>query len=402
VSLAVTEKRFRERLNDPKFAEIQPRAIVNAFRRELQKAPSHIRHRIAGINPNGALSDYFERHQTDSEGPFVTALLLSLSKDWMDGTVILPSGERHQILVCEQDCELWFEDEVGAYVSRHLRQQKTPSVPRHATGAVVTVAEDIPPEWVPWFELLRWVIWIAHHYHGIDEGRARHLIPHVVVALRHKVDERVEPRLGLWDQHDQDHGQFVGEILWISHYHVDWKTGWTQRVHHLEEDPLHLRNRRFVVAAAWDWLVAAVKQAVEQIPALHAVALPASPKTPAEGAGASPMSAPEPSPLASAMDALDSGDHQSEAATTTPDPTAQTPGPSRKLPAANDDQIHACIEALHREREAGEAPLNREKLYKRAPKWLAREHGVWAPQKALRRCFGENRHKNKRREPGEH
>jgi hypothetical protein len=111
------EKKFRDRLNDdPKFAAIQPRAIINAFRRELQKAPSNIRHRIAGMDSNGPLPDYFERHQTNSEGPFVTALLLYVPKDWMDGTVILPSGERRQILVCEEDSELWFEDETRSSV----------------------------------------------------------------------------------------------------------------------------------------------------------------------------------------------------------------------------------------------------------------------------------------------
>jgi hypothetical protein len=122
----------------------------------------------------------------------------------------------------------------------------------------VTDDDDIPPEWVPWFELLRWVIWIARRYHALelDEGSAKRLIPDVVLALRHKVDERTEPRLGLWDR-----GQFVGEIGWLSDYRIDWRTGRTQRVDHLEDDPPHLRDQTFTLAVAWDWLTVAVKQA---------------------------------------------------------------------------------------------------------------------------------------------
>jgi hypothetical protein len=124
----------------------------------------------------------------------------------------------------------------------------------------VTADDDIPPEWVPWFELLRWVIWIARRCHALelDEASVKRLVPDVVLALRHKVDERKEPRLGLCD-----HGQFVGEIGWLVDYDVDWRTGRTQRVDHLEDDPPHLRDRTFTLAVAWDWLVAAVKQAVK-------------------------------------------------------------------------------------------------------------------------------------------
>jgi hypothetical protein len=89
--------------------------------------------------------------------------------------------------------------------------------------------------------------------------------------------------------------------------------------------------------------------------------------------------------------------------TTPTNPKEQsTPEPSRALPAASDDQVHVCIEALHKERKGGEPPLNREVLYDKAPKWLAENDGVWAGQKTLRRCFMEEQHKDKRRARGRH
>jgi hypothetical protein len=125
VPLAEQVKRFRRRLaKDPKLAEVQPRAIIDAFCRELQKGPSKIRHRIAGMDPKGLLPNYFEGNEINSEDPFVTADLLYAPKDWADGTVILPSRERRPIMVCGQDSEQWFQDEVRAYLAR---QQKTPS-----------------------------------------------------------------------------------------------------------------------------------------------------------------------------------------------------------------------------------------------------------------------------------
>jgi hypothetical protein len=78
------------------------------------------------------------------------------------------------------------------------------------------------------------------------------------------------------------------------------------------------------------------------------------------------------------------------------------PKPSRARPAAEDDQIHACIDALHLALGEEEPPLNRETLYAKAPQWLADTYGVWAVQKALRRCFMDKRHKGKRRTQGQH
>jgi hypothetical protein len=272
------EKKLRDRLNDdPKFVEIQPRAIINAFRRELQKAPSNIRHRIAGMDSNGPLPDGFERHQTNSEGPFVTALLLYVPKDWMDGTVILPSGERRQILVCEEDSELWFEDETRSYVTRHLKQQKIPFVPRRATKvtnvattATVSVNDSddaVPPEWVPWRALLYWVVWIVRRYYRpeFDEATAKRWMPDVVQALRHDVDNRIEPRLGLWEVQASGEdalagGRFVEEIDWLDNYVVEsWSTGSVQRRVPQEGDP-----PGFTLAAHWVWLMTAVQQVAQQ------------------------------------------------------------------------------------------------------------------------------------------
>jgi hypothetical protein len=82
------------------------------------------------------------------------------------------------------------------------------------------------------------------------------------------------------------------------------------------------------------------------------------------------------------------------------DPAPQKP--SRALPPASDDQIHACIDALHLARGEKEPPLHRETLYAKAPQWLADTYGVWAGQKALRRCFMDEQHKSKRRTQGQH
>jgi hypothetical protein len=80
----------------------------------------------------------------------------------------------------------------------------------------------------------------------------------------------------------------------------------------------------------------------------------------------------------------------------------ETLEPSRALPAASDDQVHTCIEALHKERKEGEPPLNREAVFDKAPQWLAKNSGVWAAQKILRQCFMEEQHKDKRRARGKH
>lgn len=79
---------------------------------------------------------------------------------------------------------------------------------------------------------------------------------------------------------------------------------------------------------------------------------------------------------------------------------------SGRLSAADDDQIHACIDALYREaqpgvRQAGE-PLKREILFAAAPKWLADNYSARAPQKRLSDCYMDERHRLKRRAVGSH
>ena len=78
------------------------------------------------------------------------------------------------------------------------------------------------------------------------------------------------------------------------------------------------------------------------------------------------------------------------------------PEASRALPLANDDQVHACIDALYPARKDDEPVLTREIIYARAPDWLARQYKVWAPQKLLRTYFAMDRHSRQRRARGEH
>jgi hypothetical protein len=74
----------------------------------------------------------------------------------------------------------------------------------------------------------------------------------VVLALRHEVDNRTEPRLGLWDR-----GRFVEEIDWLDNYVVeDWSTGLVRRRAPRADDP-----PAFTLAAHWVWLRAAVTRA---------------------------------------------------------------------------------------------------------------------------------------------
>jgi hypothetical protein len=105
--------------------------------------------------------------------------------------------------------------------------------------------------------LLYWVIWITRRYYQpeFDKTAAKQWMPDVVLALRHDVDNRREPRLGLWDQ-----DRFIGEIDWLDNYVVDdWSTGLVRRrVPEVGDPP------GFTLAAHWAWLMTAVRQVVQQ------------------------------------------------------------------------------------------------------------------------------------------
>jgi hypothetical protein len=73
----------------------------------------------------------------------------------------------------------------------------------------------------------------------------------------------------------------------------------------------------------------------------------------------------------------------------------------RKLPRADDEHVHLCINALHKTKEPG-TYLNRPTLWKKAPAWLAEKFGVYAPSTQLTRCLGDKQHKAKKRGVGSH
>jgi hypothetical protein len=116
---------------------------------------------------------------------------------------------------------------------------------------------EIPPDWVPWHALLYWVLWIIRRDYQpeFDETAAKLLMPDVVLALRHDVDNRTEPRLGLYE-----HDRFIEEIDWLDKYVVEnWSTGLVRRrVPRAGEPPA------FTLAAHWDWLMNAVRQVAPQ------------------------------------------------------------------------------------------------------------------------------------------
>jgi hypothetical protein len=126
---------------------------------------------------------------------------------------------------------------------------------------------EIPPDWVPWHALLYWVPWIVRRYYRpeFDEATAKRWMPDVVQALRHDVDDRIKPRLGLWEVQASGEdalagGRFVEEIDWLDNYVVEsWSTGSVQRRVPQEGDP-----PGFTLAAHWDWLMTAVQQVARQ------------------------------------------------------------------------------------------------------------------------------------------
>jgi hypothetical protein len=69
---------------------------------------------------------------------------------------------------------------------------------------------------------------------------------------------------------------------------------------------------------------------------------------------------------------------------------------------ATDDEYHRCIEALHRARQPGDPPLNRDTVWARGKAWLLRHHHARAYYASMRRAFGDPRHAAKRRLPGQH
>jgi hypothetical protein len=127
--------------------------------------------------------------------------------------------------------------------------------------------DAVPPEWVPWHALLYWVVWIVRRYYQpeLEEVIAKRWMPDVVLALRHEVDNRIEPRLGLWDR-----GRFVEEIDWLDNYVVeDWSTGVVRHRASRANDP-----PTFTLAAHWAWLRAAVTRAAMALGQAGPVALP--------------------------------------------------------------------------------------------------------------------------------